>query len=171
MHIYISQQALGFKFRITITEDDEKKDVLIQFKNGEFKTDNAQIAERIDKLLDERHGISVYVRKVDKAAAEKLAKEHMDRLSRTGAISGGVTAGAVKKAIATDVDARDQELQKKADANIRELAADKENLVLTMKGETHASSGLLDAGKSTVVHDQVDVNAEAVKGVSLKLGN
>ena len=134
-HVYIADQAKGFNFTVILDAEDKDKAkrVQVRFSDGQFKTDDDKLAEAIDALREINHGIARRCRKADEAAAEKMARKHRAMMERTGAIKGGVTADAAKRAMDTSLAERDFELRpEKPDAN--EFA--KDNLQLTEKVET-----------------------------------
>lgn len=125
-HIYIAKQAKGLKFRVTV--DD--KDVVVRFKDGQFSTEDDELAAQIDAAL-QKSTIRRFCQKADRTAALKLAAEHQAMLKRTGAHKGGITAGAMKDAMNTELNRRDAELHDAAGDSIKEQFAEKESLVLT----------------------------------------
>lgn len=134
-HVYIADQAKGFNFTVILDAEDKDKTKRIQvrFFEGQFKTDDDKLAEAIDALREENSGIARRCRKADEAAAEKMARKHRAAMERTGAIKGGVTADATKRAMDTSLAERDFELRTEK-PNADEFA--KDNLQLTEKVET-----------------------------------
>lgn len=125
-HVYVAEQNKGFNFTVEVGD----KRMHVRFVNSQFTTDDDALAEAIDDLRGVNPGIARRCRKADKAAAEKLAREHRAMLSRTGAVKGGVTAEATRKAMDIALGERDIELRSQ-NANSEEFA--KENLQLTEK--------------------------------------
>ena len=157
-HTYIAKNAKGLKFRVTVSD----KDVVVKFENGQFSTDDNDLAAEIDAALS--GGIGRHARKADRSAALAMAAQHQAMMKRTGAQKGGVTAGAIKDSMNTAMQERDVQLQSEAGDHIKDKFADDENLVLTDPGLTAPSAGL---GKQTGV---VDVLAEPAPAPKLKLG-
>lgn len=107
MHIYIAERKQGFNFVVQVGDERTR----VRFVDGQFKTDDAQLAKAIDKIRKTNAGIGRRCRKADKAAADKLAREHREMLKRTGAVKGGLTAEAARHAMDTTMAKRDIELR------------------------------------------------------------
>ena len=136
-HIYIAKQVKGLNFEVLVGD----KEVVIQFENDQFTTDDDELAKVIDHVM-ENSGISRFCRKADRGAAEALARRHAEMMKNTGAHKGGVTAGAAKAAMNTELQQRDIELQKAGGDHIKEVFAEEESLILTDEGVTAPSPGL-----------------------------
>ena len=135
-HIYVAKNAKGLKFRVTVND----KDVVVKFENGQYSTDDDDLAEQIDYAL--AHGIGRHARNADRSAALAMAAQHQAMLKRTGAQKGGVTAGSIKDSMNTAMQERDVQLQNEAGSTIKDEFAENENLVLTDAGVTSPSEGL-----------------------------
>lgn len=112
-HVYVAERASGFNFTVILPSGKKKgKDTRyrVRFEKGQFKTDDDKLAAAIDELLAESVGIRRNCRKTDKQAALALALKHKKMMQRTGAVKGGVTAGAAKSAMDTALYERDLEL-------------------------------------------------------------
>ena len=142
-HIYIAKQAKGLKFRVTVGD----KDVTIKFENGQYSTDDDELAQAIDDVM-KISTIGRFCQKADKAAALQMAAQHQAMLKRTGAFKGGVTASAIKDAGDAEKQRRDKELLASG-SNLKDQFAEDENLVLTDEGHTEASPGLQLGGDPT----------------------
>ena len=131
-HVYVAEQNKGFNFtvEVDVPNKDKAKRVHVRFVDGQFTTDDDALAGAIDALRGINPGIARRCRKADKEAAEKLARAHRALLSRTGAVKGGVTAEATRKAMDIALGERDIALRSQ-NANSAEFA--KENLQLTEK--------------------------------------
>jgi len=142
---YISPAAKGFRFRIELDEVSH----VIQFVNGQYATDDEKLAKAIDAAVSKSAAISRYVRKVDRSAAEALAKQHAAEMARTGAHKGGVTAGAMQDAMKKTIHDRDVALQSQGGDSLVQEFDEKENLVLTEEGQTSPSPELANAASDT----------------------
>ena len=109
-HIYIAKQAKGLNFRVTVGD----KDVTIQFENGQYSTDNDEVASEIDSAIA-NSTVGRFCVKADRAAALQMAAQHQAMLKRTGAMKGGVTAAAMKEASEVQKQERDAELNDAGD--------------------------------------------------------
>lgn len=176
-HIYVARQAKGLKFRVTV--DD--KDVIIKFENGQYSTDDDELAAVIDEAV-KKPAVGRFCQKADRAAALQMAAQHQAMLKRTGAMKGGVTAGAMKVASEAEKQMRDAELNQ-IDPTLKDQFDQDENLVLTDHGETAPSPGLTTGGDPTAglptsdtvgqepePADEGELPTEAVKPAGLKLG-
>lgn len=123
-HIYVAERKQGFNF---VVEVDGKRE-RVRFVDGQFKTDNDKLAEAIDALREINPGIARRCRKADKAAAEKLAREHREMLKRTGAVKGGLTAEAARHSMDISLAERDLKLRNQ-NVDVEDFA--KENLQMT----------------------------------------
>ena len=138
-YVYIAERKKGFNF---IVELDGKRE-RVRFVDGQFTTDNDALAEAIDALRKSHLNISRHCRKADKEAAEKLAREHRQMLARTGAIKGGVTAEATRRAMDISLGERDLALRSQ-NADLDDFT--KENLQMTQAVDIEATKA--DVAKS-----------------------
>ncbi len=106
-HIYVAEHNKGFNFIVLL--DNER--VRVRFVDCQFTTDDDKLAAGIDALVKANPGIARRCRKTDKEAAEKMARAHRAELARTGAVKGGVTAEASRRAMDTALAERDIELR------------------------------------------------------------
>lgn len=136
-HVYVAERASGFNFTV-VMEDKKGKETRrrVRFEKGQFKTDDDKLAAAIDELLAENAGIRRNCRKTDRAAAQRLAEQHMAMLKRTGATKGGVTAEAARHAMDTTLAERDLELRSKGGVDTNAFAD--EGLQLTEEVKTPA---------------------------------
>lgn len=162
-HTYVSSRNSGLNFTAVYKDAETDKEIRyrVKFENGQFQTDNDDIAEAIDKLIAKVMNIRSRCKKADKAAAEKLVAEHRKQMENTGAHKGGVTSIAMQNAMSAEMQDRDAELSK---AGVdKQAVADDESLILTEKGATAASEGL---GKTPPPAELV-VSASPTVGIKL----
>lgn len=119
-HIYVADHAKGFRTRLTIGKDDSAEDVLIQFEDGQYKTDNDEIAEQLDLAIT-KGKLARFCRKVDRAAAEQLAAEFMARKQRSGGVKGQISALSAQKAMTNEIAQRDAVLSQ-PEVDVQEIA-------------------------------------------------
>jgi len=81
----------------------------VQFSNGQYKTDDDELAAAID-LAIAQNKISRFCRKVDRAAAEKMARDYLDKQKRMGGVKGQLSALSAQKAMRTEIQHRDDVL-------------------------------------------------------------
>lgn len=105
-HVYIAPEASGLSFRQVVNEDTE---VFVQFVDGNYRTDDEDLAKAIDLAIAQGH-LSRWVRKVDRSAAERLVHQHIAERKATGAQSGQATTA--QTAMLSQLQARDQEMHK-----------------------------------------------------------
>lgn len=108
-HNYIAEQAKGFRTRVTVGKGDEQSDALVQFVDGQYNTKDDDIAAALDAAIA-KGKISRFCRKVDRAAAEKLAADFLSRQKRMGGVKGQLSAQAAQNAMRTEVAKRDEAL-------------------------------------------------------------
>ncbi len=165
-HLYSSGNVLSFRFRLHLNDGD--KDVAIKFVNGQYKTDDDEIAKVLDKQLQTNSSISRFVKKIDIAAAEKMARDHQARLNRTGAVRGQLTTDMVRQAQNTEVAQRDAELLEKAVKNVQEVAEEEHNLTMTVAGDKPAP--IIGAPESVLINKETQpVVVEKKKPIALSL--
>lgn len=104
-HVYIAPDASGLNFHQAVGD----KEVFIQFVDGNYRTDDNELAEAIDADIKAGH-LSRWVRKVDKAAGEALVRAHIAMRAATGAQTGQSTSQSTANLNA--LQARDAELHK-----------------------------------------------------------
>ena len=129
-HVYIAPDASGLNFHQTVPNRD--KDVFVQFIDGNYRTDDDELAAAVDADIEAGH-LSRWVRKVDRAAAEQLVRDHIAAREGTGAQTGTQTSQAT--ANLNVLQARDQELHKLPDAvvdTVVDKLADESDLLLTV---------------------------------------
>ena len=125
LHVYIAPDASGLNFNQAVGD----KDVFVQFIDGNYRTDDDDLAEAIDAAIKAGH-LSRWVRKVDRSAAEKLARQHMAMRESTGAQTGQQTSQAT--ANLNMLQARDQEMHKMGnESDVVDKLKDESDLMLT----------------------------------------
>lgn len=102
---YRSPNASGFS---CILVDGERRE-RVQFVENVFTTEDEDIVKMMDKAIAEQ-GLGRHVQKIDKLAAERMAREHIARMQAQGA-HRGQTSSASTAALAA-LQARDQEMHK-----------------------------------------------------------
>lgn len=123
--VYITPEASGFRTFVTV--GDEK--VLVQFVDGNYRTDKQDVADAIDAGIAAGH-LSRWVRKVDRSAGERLVQEHIKQRLESGAQSGVTTSQSTAQLNA--LSARDQELHQEPDKGVSAAKlADESDLMLT----------------------------------------
>lgn len=127
-HIYISKSAASFRFRIEV----DNKDVVVKFHEGQFSTEDDNLAKAIDTALNSQGSILMQsIAKVDRAAAEKLVAKHRAANSHSGAVQGGITALMAQQSMQIDTSQRDMELNALANTNgvLSQLAQENDLLI------------------------------------------
>ena len=152
-HVYIAERKKGFNFALVVNGKRER----VRFVDGQFTTDDDDLAAAIDASRKSNLSISRHCRKADKEAAEKLAREHRQMLARTGAIKGGVTAEATRRAMDISLGERDLALRSQ-NADLDDFT--KENLQMTQAVDIEATKA--DVAKSNEVKSPI-------KPVALKM--
>lgn len=109
-HNYIAERAKGFRTRVTVGKGDDAVDTLVQFVAGQYKTEDDDIAAAIDKAIAENK-ISRFCRKVDRAAAERVAADYIQKQKRMGAVQGQLSALSAKNAMNSELLKRDESLE------------------------------------------------------------
>lgn len=139
-HVYVSPNASGFRTFVTV----EGVTTLVQFIDGNYRTDDVAIANAIDDGIAKGH-LSRWVQKVDRSAAERLVQEHIAMRAASGAKSGQSTSQAT--AALNALQARDQELHKIPDVEtvIDELRNDSDLMVTEQGSGRIPNSGCDDA--------------------------
>jgi len=124
-HVYITPDASGFRTYVPV----EDLKVLVQFVDGNYRTEDEALAKAIDLAITQGH-ISRWVRKVDRSAAEKLVHDHIAQRAASGAQAGQATSAAT--ANLNVLQARDQELHKMPDpAAVVDALKEDSDLLLT----------------------------------------
>lgn len=131
MHTYVGSRGSGLNFTVVYTDAETDKEVRhhVRLKDGQFQTDNDELAAAIDDAIKTRIAIRSRCRKADRAAAEKMALEHAQQLKATGAQKGGVSTIAMKQAMSTEQQRRDAEITASGIDKVK-MAQD-ESLILT----------------------------------------
>lgn len=141
-HIFIAKQAKGLNFYLACGD----KEVAVKFINGQFSTDDDELAKAIENAIATT-AVGRFARKVDREAAEVLARKHAEHMRRTGAHKGGVTSIAMQEALNTEMQQRDAELRQQGGGELIDKFDQEENLVLTQAGVTSPSPGLQELAK------------------------
>lgn len=131
MHTYVGSRGSGLNFTVVYKDADTDKEVryLVRLKDGQFQTDNDQIAAAIDEALAKNVTIRSRCKKADRSAAEKMAREHAEQMRNTGAQKGGVSSIMMKNAMSTEQQRRDTEIVAAGIDKVK--TAEEESLVLS----------------------------------------
>lgn len=126
---YISPQAPAFSMRVELPGDTA--DVRVKFAHKELRLrspEDTDLIAAIDKLIATKPNIASIIHKVDRAAAETLAKAHMGMMaSQRGTMTGPVSADDAKRAATMAVQERDADLAAQG-ASVQDLAAMREEM-------------------------------------------
>ncbi len=131
---YRSLNAAGFSCRLV----DKERRELVQFAESIYSTDDEWIVKQLDKGIADG-SLTRHMQKVDKSAAEQMAREHIARLQATGSHRGQTTSASTAALAA--LQARDQELHKMPDPDATAKSIQESNdMLLTESSETKDTS-------------------------------
>jgi hypothetical protein len=118
VHEYAAIRAPNLRTRVVVGG----KDVETQFVRGVAKVDGP-VAQEFDRCINEQiGGLYQLVRKLDREAAIRLAKEHAASAGRGAAVKGGFHSGAIQQLRNEARAASGQSLAEAAPNNPEELA-------------------------------------------------
>ncbi len=96
---YVSDTAPEFKTSLVFGKGDDREKVKVQFHDKQLRLDSEddmRIIDELDRLIRTRPQISQVIRKLDVAAAEKLALAHKEAMLEQNAGHTGPATGEHK---------------------------------------------------------------------------
>ncbi len=134
---YVAPNAPSFSIRVVLGEENEQR---IKFNNKEYRTSDELMIAALDKLIETKPNIASIIHKVDQAAAEAMAREHMEQMVlHRGTVKGPVSGADAKRSVNMAIEEREKYLAAQG-ASIEDLQKMQEemsasNLELTENAE------------------------------------